>query len=76
MNHLLDKLKDYPHIQKKLWMWGTRECRDFLTSLTTTNRPNRRGFPFEITLVIQDLCDLHDAEYPEFKPPPTIWATL
>lgn len=56
-------------------MWGTKECREYLTSLTVTDRRDRKGFPFDITLVIQDLSDLHDAEYPQFKIN-TIWGIL
>ena len=75
MSHLelIDKLEKFPHIQKKLWMWGTTECRQYLASLTLSNRPNRRGFPFEITLLIDDLIELHDMEYPQFAPARTVW---
>jgi hypothetical protein len=71
---LVDKLTQFPHIQTKLnWVWGSRECRQFLSSLTTADRLNRKGFPFEVVMVIDDLIILHDNVYPQFKPKPSLW---
>lgn len=75
MDDLINKLDKFPHIQRKLWMWGDRECRKYLESLAITDRPNRKGFPFEITLVIQTLTELHDEQYPQFKPIESIWSS-
>jgi hypothetical protein len=74
-NALIAKLDKFPHIQAELDMfWGKKEGRDFLTSLTVSNRPNRAGFPFEAVIAIDDLIDLHDLEYPKFKPlPESAW---
>ena len=76
MNELIDKLNNFPHIQRKLWMWGNRECRQYLESLALSDRPSRKGFPFEIALVIQELVELHDAQYPQFRPPDSVWSQL
>jgi hypothetical protein len=66
---LIDRLGRFPHIQKKLNLyWGCKECRDFLGSLTMSDRPNRQGFPFDAVLAIDALIDLHDTEYLIFKP--------
>lgn len=74
MTHLINKLEAYPHIVTKLALWwGTKECRDYLAGLTTSDRVGRKGFPFETTLVIQELTDLHDVKFPQFAPPATIW---
>lgn len=70
---LINKLAKFPHIQNKMWMWGNIECRQYLTGLKLTDRPNRQGFPFEIALAIDDLIELHDLEYPQFVPAETIW---
>lgn len=74
MTHLINKLKAYPHIVTKLTLWwGTKECRDYLVGLTTSDRIGRKGFPFETALVIQELIELHDKEYPKHTPSQTIW---
>ncbi len=66
---LIAQLDKFPHIQRKLYLyWGYKEGRDFLSSLTISDRPNRRGFPFDVVIVINELTDLHDIEYPILKP--------
>jgi len=63
----------FPHIKSKLeWMWGTKECRKYLLSLKISDRP-RNGFPFAILIAIDDLIELHDITYPQWRPIDTVW---
>lgn len=67
--NLIEWLDKYPHIQKKLDLyWGYKECRDYLGSLTMSDRPNRQGFPLDTVMVIDELIDLHDSQFPTLKP--------
>jgi hypothetical protein len=71
---LIDKLDQFPHIKRRLeFQWGSKECRLYLHSLTIADRPNRRGFPFEIVTTIYDLLELHDDEFPKFIPKLGVW---
>ena len=69
MDALISKLDKFPHIQYRIeLLWGSRDCRKYLKSLGVADRPNRKGFPFEAGMAIHSILELHDSEYPEFKP--------
>lgn len=62
----------YPHLEKRIeFLWGSRECRDLLMSLTgftDSDRASRAGFaPNHLQTILLLLAD-HDALYPQFGP--------
>ncbi len=73
-DEIMDKLNAYPHIQNQLlYRWGTAAARDYLEKLKISDRSNRQGFPFEIIICINELCELHDNAFPQFKPKTDHW---
>ena len=67
-------LGKFLHIAEKLSiLWGSKECRAYLHSLTLTDRPNRAGFPFDAIVAISSLTDLHDKLFPTFIPKQSVW---
>lgn len=70
----LEKILDpYPHLKSRLQLyWGTKKCRDFLKNLLLIDG-KRQGFPFEVLMTIDRLIELHDKDYPQFKPKKDLW---
>jgi hypothetical protein len=68
----IDQLVDFPHVAARIeLMWGTRDCRKYLYSLTVEDfarKPPRRGFPFAALDAVVSLLELHDTIYPQFAP--------
>ena len=63
---------EFPHVaQVILSLWGSKECVDYLESLTEYNfrmdRPDRFGFPFTAVVEIATLLEAHVAAFPEFQ---------
>ncbi len=62
---------DHPHLAQIDKMWGTRDCREFLTSLMHETRGGtRHGFPPDSASVIIRLLIEHDKTFPEFDEAP------
>lgn len=58
----------YPHLQKIDELWGTRDCREFITRLMNDTRDGRRrGFPGDYARTILRLLIEHDRLFPEFE---------
>lgn len=75
MEQLLQQLGSYKHIQFRVELyWGTRELRPYIQELLTPARSGRRGFPLCDLQTIQDLLELHDERFPQFKPKFDPWA--
>lgn len=74
-DNLLDNLYMFPHIPKRIErLWGTKECREYLTSIMRQDdRPRRDGFPPHIFRTIFDLYEMHDIHFPEYRPLPEPW---
>lgn len=71
MHHLLYRLRAFPHVVNRVEIqWGSRECRDYIFSLTIEDdtRVHRRGFPFDALNTLVELLTLHDYYYPFFVP--------
>ena len=67
-------LVSFPHILKRLEaLWGSDECRQYLSGLLIPDRIDRKGFPFAVLSAIYSLLDLHDVTYPQFKPRSGLW---
>lgn len=69
MNTLIDSLnaiKDkYPHVHQKLEvLWGTVECKNFISDLITPKRDDRSGFSFEVLMEINKISEHHRQAYP------------
>jgi len=73
-SELAKMLGNFLHITNKLSvLWGSKECRTYLHSLTISDRPNRAGFPFDAIVAISSLIELHDKSFPEYLPKPSVW---
>ncbi len=58
----------FPHLIRIELLWGSLECRRFLSGLLTDDRGDRRtGFPAEHAKTIFSLLMEHDAAFPEFE---------
>ncbi|MCB1896275.1 MAG: hypothetical protein H6945_13510 [Zoogloeaceae bacterium] len=56
----------FPHLIRIELMWGSVECRQFLSSLLTDDRgEHRTGFPAEHAKTIFSLLMEHDSAFPE-----------
>jgi hypothetical protein len=72
LNSILLQLSAYPHVLSKLdLLWGTKDCRDYLTNLVMNDRDGRqpinaKGFPLEIINLIICILEIHDELYPHF----------
>lgn len=59
----------FPHLARLALMWGSLECRDFISGLILdTRQGTRQGFPAEHASTIFRLLQEHDADFPEFEP--------
>ncbi|MCB1886511.1 MAG: hypothetical protein KDH20_02785 [Rhodocyclaceae bacterium] len=57
----------FPHLIRIELLWGSLECRQFLSGLLTDDRGDHRtGFPAEHAKTIFALLMEHDAAFPEF----------
>ena len=74
-DNLIDNLTFFPHVASKIrTFWGTERCREYLADIMRqSDRPNRQGFPPYVFRTLFDLYELHDIEYPEFRPRPSPW---
>ena len=60
----------FPHVFNKLVeLWGKPDMMPYIDSLVMSNRPNRRGFPFEVTAEIWALSKLYPTLHPDAAPP-------
>lgn len=58
----------FPHLSPIISTWGTRECRDLLSSLALDTRDGQRtGFPPEHASTVFRLLMAHDTEFPDFE---------
>ena len=58
---------DHPHLACIDEMWGTPQCREFISRLLTDTRGGeRRGFDPEHASIIFQLLFEHDRQYPDF----------
>jgi len=58
----------FPHLIRIELLWGSLECRQFLSGLLTDDRGgHRNGFPAEHARTIFSLLMEHDAAFPEFE---------
>jgi hypothetical protein len=74
---LLDKIKLFPHVAQRVDLyWGTDRCRQYLQDLLLADREGRQGFPFNVVLVVQDLIELHDQQFPKFAPRSSVWTDV
>ncbi|MCB1917340.1 MAG: hypothetical protein KDG52_16700 [Rhodocyclaceae bacterium] len=56
----------FPHLVRIELLWGSVECRQFLSSLLTDDRgEHRTGFPAEHAKTIFSLLMEHDAAFPQ-----------
>lgn len=61
----------FPHLQGIDLIWGTRECRQYISNLMTDTRGGKRqGFPAEHAMTIMRLLMEHDNLYPQFENEP------
>lgn len=73
-NNLVNQLMGFPHIQARVrLLWGTVECKDYLHSLTVTDRVGRKGFPFEVMVAINELIYQHNDDFPNLSPNKSVW---
>ncbi len=67
--HVTDTSKLYashPHLARIDKMWGTAQCRDYITQLLTdTRNGERRGFDPDHASTILKLLFEHDRAFPE-----------
>jgi hypothetical protein len=56
----------FPHLRKIEAIWGTRECREFITELMSDSRGDRQGFPMEHASTLIALLMEHDEAFPQF----------
>lgn len=57
----------FPHLVRIELLWGSLECRQFISGLLTDDRgDHREGFPAEHAKTIFALLMEHDAAFPEF----------
>jgi hypothetical protein len=78
MVHLFEKLfselNEYPHIVSKLRLLrGSKEFKTYLSSLVSTERIDRKGFPLHIFSILYQLDKLHDEVYPIYKTVYDVW---
>jgi hypothetical protein len=60
---------NYPKVGKALDMfWGYKEFRPYVNSLLADTRGTRQGFPAPILILLIELLEQHDREFPEFIP--------
>ena len=59
----------FPHVFNKLIeLWGTSQMIPYIDSLVMSDRPNRAGFPFEVTAEIWDLHKIYPMLHPDAVP--------
>jgi len=73
LKHQLKQLEQYPRVQQNIaTTWGTERGRPVLVGLIVDNRdrPNSKvqGFPAEIYTVLNNLLELHDENFSQYKP--------
>jgi hypothetical protein len=56
----------FPHLRRIEAIWGTRECREFITELMSDSRGDRQGFPVEHASTLIALLMEHDEVFPQF----------
>jgi hypothetical protein len=72
----LARLEKFPHITRRIAVqWGTRECREYIHSLTVASetRTARQGFPLDALEAILELLQLHDKSRPHLIPAVKTW---
>jgi hypothetical protein len=74
---LLDSIGEYTNVKNKIELtWGTREGRAYLDDLCLDTRCEaipRQGFKFDALLAIEDMLELHDKTFPQFKLSGDLW---
>lgn len=76
MQELLDKLQQFPKLQKRIELeWGTLALKNFLELLLSDTRGNtRQGFPTEVAEALlllsirnTEILEDHGVEFPDFE---------
>lgn len=66
----IEALKEkFPHVAFKIRMlWGAPQMNNYLQELLSDNSRNgtRKGFPLEIALLLMNLLEKHQRDYPEY----------
>lgn len=59
---------EYPRIHNIITsIWGTQECRDYMSKLVIQDRKcKREGFPFHIITTLSNWMAYHDFMYPRY----------
>ena len=62
--------EQYPHIAEKINLfWGESELIEYLDNLTkyepSPDRPDRKGFSFDVINELQIIIDTHHEQFPE-----------
>ena len=81
LKHQFNQLNQYPRVQQNIMTtWGTERGRGVLMGLIVDdrNRPNHnvQGFPAEIYTSLNNLLEIHDDKFPQYKPKQQLWDIL
>jgi hypothetical protein len=66
--NLLIIYESFPHIGKTIEvLWGREEFSIYIQKLTyvSSDRPNQKGFPFNIIVALNELQIMHDELFPQ-----------